>query len=77
MVPVRPVFDYLLLNLKYMSLSDPAQFVDQMALLLNLPLAPDDRLGVVENFTRIQAIAQLVLDFPLPEAIEAAPVFRP
>lgn len=56
---------------------DPAEYVDKMALLLELPLAPEHRPGVVENFARIEAIAQLVLEFPLPEEIEAAPIFEP
>ncbi len=33
--------------------------------------------SVVENFERIQAIAQPVLDFPLPDTLEAAPRFEP
>ncbi|MEO1378485.1 MAG: DUF4089 domain-containing protein, partial [Cyanobacteria bacterium J06635_10] len=33
--------------------------------------------GVIENFERIQVIAKLVNQFPLPEDIEAAPVFEP
>ncbi len=56
---------------------DAAEYVDTMALLLELPLAPEHRAGVVENFARIEAIAQLVLEFPLPEEIEAAPIFEP
>ena len=57
--------------------SDPAMLVDQMAALLGLPLQPDHRPGVIENFVRIRAIAQLVTEFPLPEEIEIAPVFEP
>jgi Protein of unknown function (DUF4089) len=56
---------------------DLAKWVDQMAILVDLPLRPEDRPGVVENFARIAAIAQLVMDFPLPETVEAAPVFEP
>jgi hypothetical protein len=51
--------------------------VDQMAALVGLPLQPDHRPGVIENFARIRAIAQLVTEFPLPEEIEIAPVFEP
>ena len=54
-----------------------AEWVDHIAALIELPLRPEDRPGVVENFTRIVAIAQLVMDFPLPETVEAAPVFEP
>lgn len=56
---------------------DPAEYVEQMALLLDLQLKPEHRPGVVENFARIIAIAQLVNEFPLPAEIEVAPVFKP
>jgi Protein of unknown function (DUF4089) len=32
---------------------------------------------IVLQFSRIEAIAQTVLEFPLPLAAQAAPVFRP
>jgi hypothetical protein len=32
---------------------------------------------IVLQFSRLEAIAQTVFDFPLPFASEAAPVFRP
>ncbi len=56
---------------------DPAEYVDTTAQLLDLPLAPEHRPAVVENFARIAAIATLVMEFPLPEHIEVAPVFEP
>jgi hypothetical protein len=56
---------------------DVGVYVDQMALLLDLPIKDEYRDGVVANFERIKAIAQLVNSFPLPEEIEAAPVFEP
>ncbi|AFY50281.1 hypothetical protein Nos7524_4532 [Nostoc sp. PCC 7524] len=52
-------------------------YVEQMALLLDLPIKDEYRDGVVANFERINAIAQLVNSFPLPEEIEPAPVFEP
>lgn len=54
-----------------------ADYVEQTAQLLDLPLAPEHRDGVVENFATIAAIATLVTEFPLPEDIELAPVFEP
>lgn len=54
-----------------------AQYVEQTAQIIDLPLAPEYRLSVVENFAKIAAIATLVLEFPLPEEIEPAPVFEP
>lgn len=56
---------------------DPAEYVEQMARVLDWPLQPEHRAGVVENFARIQAVAKLVTEFPLPEEIEVAPVFEP
>lgn|GEM_PF-2164235 len=55
---------------------DTAAYVDQQAIALGLPIA-DYRSGVIANFERIQAIAQQVLDFPLPVDLVAAPVFEP
>jgi hypothetical protein len=56
---------------------DPATYVEQMSKLLDLSLAPEHYPGVVKNFATISAIAQLVTEFPLPQEIEAAPVFEP
>jgi hypothetical protein len=52
-------------------------YVEQTAQLLDLPLAPKHRDGVVKNFATIAAIATLVTEFPIPEDIEPAPVFEP
>lgn len=56
---------------------DMDSFVEQMALLVNLNLREEYRDGVVENFQRIQAIAQLVNEVQLPESIEVATIFEP
>ncbi|MEQ8755986.1 MAG: DUF4089 domain-containing protein [Coleofasciculus sp. G1-WW12-02] len=56
---------------------DVSEYVDRMAEFIDLPIDPEYRPGVVDNMTRIAAIAQLVNDFPLPDTIEAAPVFEP
>jgi Protein of unknown function (DUF4089) len=52
-------------------------YVEHMALVLDLPIDPNSKSGVVDNFARTAAIAQLVLEFPLPQALEVAPTFRP
>ncbi len=49
------------------------EYVDQMALLLDLQLRDEYRDGVVANFERIKTIAYLVNSFPLPEDIDATP----
>ncbi len=53
------------------------EYVDLMAFLLDLQLRHEYRDGVVANFQRIKAIAQVVNEFPLPEDVEAAPTFEP
>jgi len=54
-----------------------AAYVDQMARLLDLSLPTEIRPQVVKNFAQVQAIAQPVLEFELPDKIEPAPVFEP
>ncbi|MEM7555866.1 MAG: DUF4089 domain-containing protein [Cyanobacteria bacterium P01_A01_bin.84] len=54
-----------------------SEYVDQMMLLLDWDLPNEYHHGVVENFQRIEEIFLLVNEFPLPENIQAAPVFEP
>lgn len=56
---------------------DLEAYVEQMSILLDLPLHPDHRPGVLENLYRTQMVARFFLEFPLPETIEVAPVFHP
>ncbi|MBD2022376.1 DUF4089 domain-containing protein [Leptolyngbya sp. FACHB-36] len=56
---------------------DPSAFVDAAAALIGLPIPPDYRPSVIANFERIQAIAQLVNEFPLPDDVEVGPTFDP
>ena len=56
---------------------DIPDYVDITAALIDLPIDPEYRSGVVDNLTRIAAIAQVVNEFPLPDTIESAPVFEP
>ncbi len=51
------------------------KYVEVTTELINLPLQPEHLPGVVANLERIAAIAQLVIDFPLPPEIEPAPKF--
>ena len=61
-----------------MSLSDfdAEAYVDAAARLVGLPLDPAHRAGVVLNLERIARMAALVMEFPLPEETEPAPVFE-
>lgn len=54
-----------------------ATYMQYTALLLDLPLPTESQAAVLENLSRIQAIAAPVLEFPLPDDLEAAPVFLP
>jgi hypothetical protein len=52
-------------------------YVDHAVAALGLALDAEYRSGVVANFERTAAIAELVMLFELPDTVEAAPVFRP
>jgi hypothetical protein len=53
------------------------EYVDLMALLMDLRLKDEFLAGVVANFERIWAIAQVVNEFSLPEDVEVGTVFEP
>ena len=57
--------------------SDIETYVDAAAALIELPLDPAHRPGVIVNMQRIAEMARLVMAFPLPEETEPAPVFLP
>lgn len=55
---------------------DPiAAYVDQAAPLMGLSLTPDERAGVIQHLGTMFAVARLVMEFPLPDDADAAPVF--
>ena len=54
-----------------------AGMVAAAAPLLGLTIAPEWQAAVAQNLKTVAAAAALVLDFPLDEALEPAPVFRP
>lgn len=54
-----------------------AAYVDLAAALVGLPIPSEYHQSVVQNFDRIATVAQLFLNFPLPEDIEIAPIFEP
>jgi hypothetical protein len=56
---------------------DADAYVDAAAALIGLPIDPAHRPGVVLNLERIAQMAALVMDFPMPDETEPAPVFRP
>ncbi len=56
---------------------DAEAYVEQASRLVGVAIAPDHRPGVIENMAILAQVAALVMDFPLPETIEPAPVFNP
>ncbi|HEY7654103.1 MAG TPA: DUF4089 domain-containing protein [Methylomirabilota bacterium] len=52
-------------------------YVDAAAKVIALPIAPEHRPGVIQFMSVILAAAALVMEFPLPDEVEAAPVFAP
>lgn len=54
-----------------------AGYVDRAAAIVRLPISPEHRPEVIEQFGRLMAVAALFMEFPLPEGIEPGPVFRP
>jgi hypothetical protein len=54
-----------------------AAYVDHIAPLMGLALTPEQREGVIRNLAITFGVAQLVMDFPLPDDVDAGPVFHP
>ena len=54
-----------------------ARMADALAPVLGIAVEPEWRDAVVANLKATAAAARLVLDFPLPDELEPAPVFRP
>jgi Protein of unknown function (DUF4089) len=52
-------------------------YVDETAKCIGLPIAPEHRPGVIQFTEGLLASAALVMEFPLPDEVEAAPVFHP
>jgi hypothetical protein len=52
-------------------------FVDETAKRIGLPIAPEHRPGVIQFTGVLLASAALVMEFPIPDDVEPAPVFEP
>ena len=52
-------------------------YMEAAAAQLDLPIDPKSRAAVNDDLTRLSAIARFLMEFPLPQEIEAAPVFEP
>jgi hypothetical protein len=51
--------------------------VEALAALVGLSIDPAERAAVAQQLTGLLGVARLVTDFPLPDDVEVAPVFRP
>lgn len=56
---------------------DAETFVRQSAALSGFTISPEQMPGVVSNIKRIVPLARLFLDYPLPDEVELASVFKP
>jgi hypothetical protein len=56
---------------------DIAKWVDEAALAIGLPIAPEYRANVILNVERSLAIAQPLLALDLDDDLTPAPVYRP
>ena len=56
---------------------DAGAVIDAMAPLLRLEIEPEYRPGIATNLEATARFAALVLEFPLDDEAEPAPVFRP
>lgn len=54
-----------------------AACADAASQVLDLPVPDAYRAGVIANLERLLQLGELVMNFPLPDDIEVAPVFRP
>ena len=52
-------------------------YAEHAAAAIGLPLDPARKAAVVQHLAVMLAAAALVLEFPLPDEVEAAPVFEP
>ena len=66
---------YLDSNVSSISVSEGD--IERLAALVGLPIRPTDLPGVAVALGALLTAAQLVTDFPLPDEVEAAPVFQP
>jgi hypothetical protein len=54
-----------------------ADYIDHASQVLDLPVDPAYRAGVLEHFAVIQRMAELVLALPLSDEAESASTFTP
>ena len=55
----------------------PVSYMDQASALVGMPIPAANREAVRINLERVSAIVRPLLEFPIDESVEAAPVFVP
>jgi hypothetical protein len=55
----------------------PVSYAAAVAERIALPVREEDREAVEEEMQRISSVAQVMLQFPLEQSVEAAPTFQP
>lgn len=56
---------------------DAEAFLEAAAAAMNMTIEPEWKPAVLDNLIRSRQIAQAVLNFPLPDTVEPASVFKP
>lgn len=56
---------------------DAEAYLEAAANAMNLTIEPEWRAAVLDNLVRSHQIVQAVLNFPLPDTVEPASVFKP
>ena len=56
---------------------DPGALLDSLGPALGLEVAPEHRPGTLAQLEATARMARSVTDFPLPDTLEPAPVFKP
>lgn len=64
-------------NSQPLSQTELQAYVEQTSRLIDLPISAESLPGVVDNLARMQGMAKLVMEFPLPEDVESAATFQP
>lgn len=52
-------------------------YINLAAILLELPITPESQPGVLEHFANLDKTAKQVMEFPLSDDTEPAPIFEP
>jgi hypothetical protein len=60
-----------------MDATDAARYAEQAAMAIGLPITPARMPAVAQQLAGLLNAAALVMEHPLPEDVEPAPVFEP